>query len=84
MERKDVPQHLQWKLSDIFATETAWEEEFKAVEKEYGSYDYSAFDNKLADKATLLACLRLNDTISRRLEKLYVYAVMSHHEDVRV
>ena len=84
MERKDVPQQLQWKLSDIFATEADWNEEFKAVEQEYGSYDYSVFDGKLGDKQTLLACLRLNDTISRRLEKLYVYAMMSHHEDVRI
>jgi oligoendopeptidase F len=84
MERKDVSQNLKWKLTDIFATEEAWEQEYKSVEAEYGSYDYSAFDGKLADKETLLACFRLNDAVSRRLEKLYVYAMMSHHEDVRI
>ncbi|MBQ8291167.1 MAG: oligoendopeptidase F [Clostridia bacterium] len=84
MERKDVPQNLQWKLTDIFVSDEAWEKEYKAAEKEYGEYDFSAFSGKLADKTTLLKCLRLNDTVSRRLEKLYVYAMMRSHEDVRV
>ena len=31
MERKDVPQNLKWKVSDIFASDEAWEEEFKQI-----------------------------------------------------
>ena len=84
LERKDIPNHLKWNLTDLFASDDAWEQEYKAVEKEYGEYDFSALEGKLANKETLLKCLQLNDTISRRLEKLYIYANMRHDEDVRV
>lgn len=84
MERKDVPQNLKWKLNDVFESDEAWEKEYKAVVKEYGEYDFDAFKGKLADKTTLLEFLRLNDQVSRRLERLYLYATMRHHEDVRV
>ena len=84
MERKDVPQNLKWKLNDVFESDEAWEKEYKAVVKEYGEYDFDAFKGKLADKTTLLEFLRFNDQVSRRLERLYLYATMRHHEDVRV
>ena len=84
LERKDVPQNLKWNLTDLFPSDEAWENEYKAVEKEYGEYDFSVFEGKLADKETLLSCLQLNDTISRRLEKLYIYANVRHDEDVRI
>lgn len=84
LERKDVPENLKWKLTDVFPSDEAWEEEYKAVESEYGNYDFSVFRGKLSDKKTLLACLALSDTISRRLEKLYLYANVRHDEDVRV
>ena len=31
LERKDVPESMKWKLSDIFPSDEAWEAEFKAV-----------------------------------------------------
>ena len=84
MERTEIAENLKWKTSDIFPTDEAWEEEFKAVEKEYGGYDFSVFDQKLADKQTLLDCFKLTDTIARRMEKLFLYAHLRHDEDVRV
>lgn len=84
LERKEIPRNLKWNLTDLFPSDEAWETEYKSVEKEYGEYDFSAFAGKLADKNTLLECLRLNDTVSRRLEKLYLYANARHDEDVRV
>ena len=68
MERKDIPQNLQWKTTDVYPSDEAWEAEFKAVEQEYTNYDYSQFQGKLSDKKTLLACLELSDVIARRLE----------------
>ena len=84
MERKEIPQKLQWKVSDIFPSDEAWEEEYKAVEKAYADCDFAQFKGKLSDKKTLLECLTLGDTISRRLEKLFLYANVRHDEDVRV
>ena len=84
MNRNEVAENLKWKTTDIFPSDEAWEEEFNALEAEYANRDFQEFQGKLSDKQTLLACLQLNDTIGRRLEKLYLYAHLRHDEDVRI
>ncbi len=84
LERKEVPAALKWKLTDIFESDEAWEQEYKATEKEFSAYDFSVFKGKLSDKQTLLKCFELSDTLSRRLERLYLYAHTRHDEDVRI
>ena len=84
MERKDVPETCKWRLSDIYESEEAWEKEYKAVEAEYSDYDFSKFKGKLGEKSVLLDCLLFEETLSRRLEKLYLYAHTRHDEDVRI
>ena len=83
MERKEISENKKWNTQDLFESDKAWEQEFEAVEKEYGVIDISQFDNKLSDKATLLRCLNLCDEVSSRIEKLYIYAHLRHDEDVR-
>jgi oligoendopeptidase F len=84
MERNQIEQKDTWQTDVIFPSMQAWEQEFADVDKTYSEYDYSRFFGKLADKQTLLDCLRLSDEMSRRIEKLYGYAHMRHDEDVRV
>ena len=84
MERKDIAENLKWKLTDIFPDDEAWEAEYKAVDEEYSNFDFAQYKGKLGNKADLLACFALNDTLSRRIEKLYLYAHMRHDEDVRI
>ena len=84
MEREKIAENLKWKTSDIFASDEAWEAEYQAVEREYANYDFSAYKGKLGDKRTLLACFALSDKITRRIEKLYLYAHLLHDQDVRV
>ena len=84
MERKEGPVELRWKTTDIFETDEAWDAEFKAVESEYTAYDFDAFKGKLANRATLLEYFKVNDAMSMRIEKLYLYAHMRSDEDVRV
>ena len=84
LERKDIPQNKKWDLSVIFETDDKWDEEFKATEADFATYDFAKFSGKLAEKAVLLDCLNTIGNFSRRLEKLYVYAHMRHDEDMRV
>ena len=84
MERKDVAEHLKWKLTDLFESDEAWEAEFKAIDTEYSNFDFEQYKGKLHNKADLLAYFTLSDTLSRRIEKLYLYAHMRHDEDVRI
>ncbi len=83
MERKEISENKKWNTKDLFESDEAWQQEYEAVEKEYGVIDVSAFDNKLADKETLLCCLQLCDEVASRMEKLYIYAHLRHDEDVR-
>ncbi len=83
MERKEIAENKKWNTQDLFESDEAWEREYASVEEAYAVYDTSKFEGKLADKATLLSCLTLCDTISRRMEKLYIYAHLRHDEDVR-
>ena len=84
MERKDVAENLKWKLTDIFPDDEAWEAEFKAIDEEYSNFDFAQYKGKLHNKADLLAYFTMSDTLSRRIEKLYLYAHMRHDEDVRI
>lgn len=78
--RADVKEMFKWKLSDIYASDALWEEDYALVQKELP---------KLVEKKgtlgksakSLLECLRLNDEISIRLGKVYIYANMKSHED---
>lgn len=84
MERKDIPQTYKWKIHDLFASDEAWEEEFKAAEKDFAALDFSVYSGRLGEKQVLLTCLKSIDDVSRRLEKLYLYANIRHDEDVRI
>ncbi len=84
MERKEIAKDLQWKVEDVFPSYEAWEEAYKAFEAEYADYDFERFKSKLHDKESLLACLKFNDEISRRIEVLYLYAHIRHDEDLRI
>ena len=84
LERKDVAENLKWKLTDVFESDEAWDEEYQALEKEYAAYDFGKYKGKLGEKESLLACFALNDEVSRRLERLYLYAHMRHDEDLRI
>ena len=84
MERKDIAQELKWRVTDIFPSDEAWEKEYKDMQETYNDYDFSVFKGKLGNKEDLLACFQLNDTISRRIEKLYLYAHLCYDVDMRV
>lgn len=78
--RSAIPESYRWKLEDIYKTNEQWEADFKSVLQELPGIE--AYRGKLGESAkTLLACLQLRDEISRKVDKLLVYAVMRSHED---
>ena len=84
MERKDVQEQYKWDLTVIFPSDETWEEEFKAVEKDFAESGLTGFQGKLGEKTELLGFFRKRDALFRRMEKLYVYANMRHDEDIRI
>ncbi|MFC4812304.1 oligoendopeptidase F [Paenibacillus sp. GCM10023250] len=73
-----APEH-RWKLEDLFADQSAWDKEYAQAKEQMKSVE--AYQGKLSDPAQLKACFQLEDDLSLKVERLYVYANMKHHED---
>ena len=67
--RDEIPESDKWRIDKIYETPAKWNEELKD------------FEGKLGNKEDLKAFLLLNEKLSRKLGKLYVYAHMRSHED---
>lgn len=78
--RGDIPTEFKWKLEDIYASDEAWENDFKKVKEALPTLQKCQGKLTKSPKK-LLSCLRLRDEISIILGKLYVYANMRSHED---
>ena len=80
LERKDVPEHLKWRVEDIFETQEDWEKVYTKLE---GKLDFSKYEGKLGDADMLFECFEKLGEIEVDLNKLAVYAFMRHDEDTR-
>ncbi|MBU0742306.1 oligoendopeptidase F [bacterium] len=82
-ERRDVPDHLKWDLSGVYADWDAWENDYAAVA---GALDgLSGLRGSLGESAAAMlhAIETLLDT-NRRLELVRVFAAMKSDEDTRL
>jgi oligoendopeptidase F len=79
--REDIPIGLTWDLEDIYDSIQSWEKEFKWCEKT--GRDYKQYKGTL-DKSSskLLECLRFDDEISIKINRLYLYASLSRDLDL--
>ncbi|WP_217585922.1 oligoendopeptidase F [Lentibacillus saliphilus] len=79
-KRDEIPVELTWDLEDIFPSDNAWEEEFKALKEAFPKI--AEYQGKLGDSAeTLLNVFQLQDQLSERLGKLFTYAHMRYDQD---
>ena len=79
LKRNDVPVEQRWQLGDLFPDQTAWDKEYQEVKELLKKTD--SFHGKLTESTSIKACFQLEDDVSLRTERLYVYANMKHHED---
>lgn len=80
MERNEVQECYKWNVKDVFSSDEQWE---KAAEELNSKIDFSAYQGKLGDKATLLKYLKANDALMMQLERIAVYANLKRDEDTR-
>ncbi|MDR1375873.1 MAG: oligoendopeptidase F [Synergistaceae bacterium] len=82
-ERADIPERYKWNLEDIYPSVEAWEKSFAELSPEIDAL--ASFKGKTSSSADgLLAFLREEEAVSKELGRLYVYASMKSHEDLRV
>lgn len=78
-KRSETAAEHRWKLEDLFANQSSWDQEYAKAKELIKKADQ--FQGKLNDPAQLKACFELEDELSLHVERLYVYANMRHHED---
>ncbi|MDR1048796.1 MAG: oligoendopeptidase F [Synergistaceae bacterium] len=78
-----MEEKYKWNLEDVYPSPEAWEASFAALSPRIDAL--AAFNGRLGESAeTLLAFMREDESVSKELGRLYVYANMESHEDLRV
>ena len=80
LKRKDVPGTMTWNLTDIYADESLWEDDFNTV-KEVSTEIADRESVFVSSAKEMLRTLQLDDQLDFLLEKLYVYAHLHEDED---
>ena len=81
MNRQQIEEKYKWDLTAIYPSITAWENEFKDVQDNIPHF--KAFETTLKNSKSLYECLVLDETLSLKMERLYVYASLKRDEDTR-
>ena len=83
LQRNEINEKDTWDLSTIFETDKKWEEELALLTED--TKEAAILEGHLLDSAeSLLNITERYLDLSRRLEKLYVYAHMKNDQDTRV
>ena len=83
LQRNEINEKDTWDLSTIFESDQKWEEELALLTED--TKQAASLEGHLLDSAeSLLDITERYLDLSRRLEKLYVYAHMKNDQDTRV
>lgn len=78
--REEIPVEMTWNMEDMLPGDEAWEALYREAEGELSRYE--AFKGRLAESAdTLYQCLKLDDELSLKMERIYVYAKQKSDQD---
>ena len=78
--RDQMDAKYKWKLEDIYANDSEWEEDFKKVRQLSGAM--AVYKGKIAgDMNKLVECLKLTDDMLSLNDKVFVYAKMRRDEN---
>ncbi len=81
--RDAIDEKYKWNLKDIFTSDEEWEKDFKWIENNIRNY--SQFEGTLSSSAEhLLACLKFDDEVGIKLERLYLYSMLAKDSDMKV
>ena len=75
-----MDKRYKWATEEIFGSDNEWNIAFESVSKEI---DFSEFKGKLSDKKCFLDCMKKQEKVFRKIDKLSVYAMMNHDENTK-
>jgi len=77
LKRYAIESKYKWNLNDIYSSDTEWESHFS--EAELKSNELITFKNTLGESSdNLLKCIRYDEEIGIILDRLHLYAMLSH------
>jgi len=79
--RDQIDEKFKWNLTDIYPDDLHWEKDFNWVSDNI--VRYKTFEGRLANSSDLLACLKFNEEIGIKLERLYLYSMLAKDSDMR-
>ena len=79
-KRNKIEEKYKWDLSGYYNSQADFESDFSFVKQNYSKL--KDYENKLNEKSSIYDFLKLDEEISRKLEKLYVYASLKAKEDM--
>jgi len=83
LDRKEVEEKYKWNLSSIYKNDDDWEKDFKWVSENI--VKYKNFEGTLSKSpAQLLECLKFDNEVGIKIERLYLYAMLSKDSDMKV
>ena len=81
--RDSIEEKYKWNLQDVYLSDDEWEKDFKWIESNIPHY--SKFEGTLdSSPENLLACLKFDDEIGKKLERLFLYSMLAKDSDMRV
>ncbi|MBS6642566.1 MAG: oligoendopeptidase F [Clostridiaceae bacterium] len=79
-KREEIPVEFTWNMEDMFSDDREWETLYKETEAQLERYE--EYKGHLADSAEILyKCLKLDDELSLKLERIFVYAKQKSDQD---
>lgn len=82
-QRSEIPNEYKWDIEDMYDSEEKWEADIK--EGLALSDELAAMQGKITESAdSLLKAFKLNNELSIKLERAFVYSRMKRDEDNRV
>lgn len=81
--RNEIDNKFKWNLEKMYSNRAEIENDIKYIES--SSKEIEKYKGKLSESAdSLYRALKLMEDSSRKLEYLYTYTHMKHHEDTRI
>lgn len=81
--RDQIDEKYKWNLKDIYESDELWEKDFEWTNNNL--IRYSEYRGKLGSSSSaLLSCLKLDEEIGTKLERLSLYAMLSKDSDMRI
>lgn len=77
--REDIQENFKWDIDKVYSNVDQWSKDFEALKEE--AKELKGFQGKLNSAKNIVEFLKLEEEISRKFEKLLIYAFLKNDED---